>query len=126
MAKHWESHPTPVDSCFGCHALSIQVSPAAMASRVESNASYRWQKGFDQRNDTDRAAYKRMRDNGLQPPRIDGCATLEAGATTEFEVASGQVFAEGPQKAAMKSAVAEVEDAMGSPLIPKAAPMVSA
>lgn len=121
MAKHWESHPTPVPDCFGCACLGIQISPAAMASRVESNRNYQWQKGFDRRNDTDRAAYKRMRENGLQPPRIDGAADLEAGATTEFEVASGQVF-DGPQKAQMKAAVAEVEDAMGSPLIPAATP----
>lgn len=31
----------------------------------------------------DLAAYKRMRDRGLRPPRIAGCAELEATATRE-------------------------------------------
>jgi len=42
-------------------------------------------------------AYVRMRKNGEQPPHIDGCAELEARATTRFEVESGQIM-EGSQK----------------------------
>lgn len=37
-------------------------------------------------------AYKRMRDNGLQPPHIDGCAELESRASTQAEVELGRVL----------------------------------
>ena len=33
--------------------------------------------------DRDRAAYKRLRDRGLRPQRIAGCADIEATATRE-------------------------------------------
>lgn len=39
----------------------------------------------------DRDAYKRLRQNGLQPPRIDGSAVVEQHASTEREVEQGAV-----------------------------------
>jgi SAM-dependent methyltransferase len=39
----------------------------------------------------DRAAYKRLRQQGLQPPRIDGCAKLESEAVTRDEIVMGVV-----------------------------------
>jgi len=39
----------------------------------------------------DREAYRRLRQNGLQPPRIDGCAVLEKHATTKTEIETGAV-----------------------------------
>ena len=47
--------------------------------------------------DKDIPAYVRMRKNGEQPPRIDGCADLDARASTRFEVESGQIM-EGKSK----------------------------
>lgn len=37
-------------------------------------------------------AYKRLRRQGLQPPRIDGCKTLEAQAVTRDEIQTGALL----------------------------------
>lgn len=42
---------------------------------------------------SDLDAYKRLRRNGLQPPRIDGSARLEKEAVTALEVQTGVVSA---------------------------------
>lgn len=45
----------------------------------------------DRQFQRDREAYRRLRQNGLQPPRIDGCAVVEQYATTKEEVEHGAV-----------------------------------
>ena len=45
----------------------------------------------DKRWDKDMPAYKRLRNNGLQPKRIDDSAELEARATDQFEVEMGKI-----------------------------------
>jgi hypothetical protein len=45
----------------------------------------------EKRWDQDMPAYKRLRDQGYQPPHIDGAAHLEAGATTNHEITLGKV-----------------------------------
>lgn len=42
--------------------------------------------------DADMAAYKRLRKNGVQPPKINGSAKLEARAEEKHEVNSGHTF----------------------------------
>jgi hypothetical protein len=37
----------------------------------------------------DRDAYKRLRENGTQPARLDGCARIEQVASTKEEVEHG-------------------------------------
>lgn len=39
----------------------------------------------------DRDAYKRLREDGLQPPRLDGCDLIERVATTKEEVEQGSI-----------------------------------
>lgn len=39
----------------------------------------------------DRDAYQRLRKQGLQPPNIDGCATLEAQGVTRDEITTGVI-----------------------------------
>ena len=42
MAKHWEHHPEPVESCFGCKALGLQMNTGdANSKRIMTS------KGFD-------------------------------------------------------------------------------
>jgi hypothetical protein len=41
--------------------------------------------------DRDMPAYKRLRNNGVQPPRIDDSAQLESRATDQFEVELGKI-----------------------------------
>ena len=40
----------------------------------------------------DGPAYKRLRQNGFQPVRIDGSAQMESEATTRFEIESGNIM----------------------------------
>lgn len=63
----------------------------------------RWQK--------DMPAYKRLRQQGYQPKTIDGAARIEAGATTRFEIESGQVL-EGQTKK-IEAAVEAIEHVTG-------------
>lgn len=64
------------EACFGCHIRSVQFDgkPPSPQSEMER----RWSK--------DMPAYRRLRDQGLQPRQIDGCAELEATANSELEV----------------------------------------
>lgn len=39
----------------------------------------------------DRDAYRRLRQEGLQPPSVDGCAQLEKEAVTKDEIQTGAV-----------------------------------
>lgn len=47
----------------------------------------------------DMGAYKRLRQNGVQPKNVNGSARLEQRATTEFEVSAGQIL---PDRRAVK------------------------
>ena len=56
--KHWEHHPEPVEGCFGCKGLSIQMNAGDADSRkMMSN------KSFNRELD----AYKEARAQGIQP-----------------------------------------------------------
>ncbi len=81
MAKHREVHPSPIPDCFGCHMLEVNIGgfPTEGTDRER-----RW--------DKDMPSYKRMRDGGLQPRQIDGCAELESRASDQFEVEMGHLI----------------------------------
>ena len=85
--KHRETHPDlDVDGCFGCKIANVSVSSSAMPNRRKQAHSInqkeaRWDKDMD--------AYKRLRQDGLQPKSIDGSAEVEKKAKTEFQVESG-------------------------------------
>ena len=71
------------------HLRSISVSAQATPSRdrsretVEAHArEKKWNK--------DMPAYRRLRDEGLQPPHIDGADKLEATATDKIEITAGK------------------------------------
>ena len=48
--------------------------------------------------DVDMPAYARMRKDGIQPKGIDGAATIEAHADTQFEVESGNLYRKGAKQ----------------------------
>lgn len=52
---------------------------------------------FETMLDKDRPAYKRMRDEGLQPKSVRGAARIEANASSVFEVETGRIL---PQRLA--------------------------
>lgn len=69
------------------HLLGIGVLAAALPSRRRAII------GTNNRESTlsrDLDAYKRMRNDGLQPPQIDGARVLEAKATHAEQVNTGK------------------------------------
>jgi hypothetical protein len=77
---------------FREHVLSLRFG--ADSTKTLSNG---FPKDQDTRDGKDMDAYKRLKANGLQPPRWRGSAALEAGATTSLEVERGTVL--GPKLA---------------------------
>ena len=55
-------------------------------------------------------SYKRLRANGTQPRSIDGCAELEAKASTRLEVEQGHVFEDKKQLREAQAAIRLAED----------------
>lgn len=109
-------HPDYVEGCAGCKFGTVHLSPAAMATRIEADRDYRFQTNFAAEfHNGDREAYRRLRADGLQPPRIAGSAHLERHATTAFEVTAGAVTSE-PRK--LRDALALCEDGGFDPLSP--------
>ena len=98
------AHPNPncKPDCFGCKASSISFAPSSMATRSLA-ASY---KATEKQQAKDLPAYKRMRQEGLQPKSTKGAAEIEAQATTRFEVTSGQIFRP-EDKSTLKAALSE-------------------
>jgi len=98
------AHPNPncKPDCFGCKASSISFAPSAMATRSLA-AGY---KATEKQQEKDLPAYKRLREDGLQPKSTKGAAEIEAQATTRFEVTSGQIF-RAEDKSTLKAALTE-------------------
>jgi hypothetical protein len=85
--KHQEVHPgLDVEGCFGCKVAGIRMGANTTTSRGavvdEINKRERgWHK--------DMPAYKRLRQNGLQPKKIDGAAEVERRAKEPWQVETG-------------------------------------
>jgi hypothetical protein len=71
--------------------LSVSISPSATPSRGQGQEAVRIIE-TERRWDTDGAAYKRLRRDGLQPPGIDGCAALETAANHPKEIEMGRTL----------------------------------
>lgn len=89
QGRHAERHPFFVDGCFGCKVSTVRLSAHATPSKPGSaevvsidNMQNRW--------DKDMPAYKRLRQDGVQPKQIDGSAQLEAESSTVTEVERGR------------------------------------
>jgi hypothetical protein len=54
--KHWEHHPEPIDTCFGCKALSLEMN-AGDAKRDISEKKWT----------SELQAYRDARAQGIQP-----------------------------------------------------------
>lgn len=85
--KHREVHPElDVEGCFGCRVAGVAFAASSMPSRrIESNridaTERQWSKDMD--------AYKRLKQDGLQPARIDGAREIEQKATHRSQVETG-------------------------------------
>lgn len=54
--KHWEHHPTPVDGCFGCKGLTLQMNAGDAKRDIP-----------DKKWNAELKAYRDARDQGIQP-----------------------------------------------------------
>lgn len=80
---HTRTHPVYVEGCFMCRVSSVGIAASATGSvraQTGNELEHAW--------DRDMHAYKRLRDNGVQPPRIDGSARREATANTRADIES--------------------------------------
>lgn len=59
--KHWEAHPEPLEDCFGCKALTLQMNAGDAKSSIINGGMT--QKAWDK----ELAAYKDARRQGIQP-----------------------------------------------------------
>lgn len=89
MIKHQETHPyLDVEGCFGCKVSAVGFSAELMPTRSGSSRSA----SVIQKErvlDKDLDAYKRLRQDGIQPKTIDGAANVEARATEKWQAESG-------------------------------------
>lgn len=86
---HQKTHPTYVEGCFACKITQVSVSATAMPGR---RADAIGGIARDRHWDEDMAAYKRLRQDGLQPPRIDNCKVLERHAEHPKQVEMGKLY----------------------------------
>ena len=76
----------------------MPCSRGCCASPAEHYRSIKWSHGPTQHDLTERQwsrdmpAYKSMRQQGLQPPSIDGAADLATRATSTFEIETGCIL----------------------------------
>ena len=82
--KHAEVHPAlDVEGCWKCKVSSISYGADALPTRrPDSNRTNAKERVLAK----DLDAYKRLRQDGVQPQGIDGAARLEARAETKDQV----------------------------------------
>lgn len=54
--KHWEHHPEPIEGCFGCKALTLQMNAGDAARDIP-----------DKKWNAELQAYRDARAQGIQP-----------------------------------------------------------
>ena len=85
--KHRETHPNlDVENCFGCRITGVAFAASSMPSRkIDNNrieaTERQWSKDMD--------AYKRLKQDGLQPAKIDGAREIEQKADHPSQVVTG-------------------------------------
>lgn len=108
-------HREFVEGCFGCKVSTVQMNAGDASSRGDARSV----KARDKRWEKDMPAYKRLRQEGFQPPSIDGAAALERDASTKFEIESGRAYR--GQEKQVKDAVAFFEEGTGRSVFEPAA-----
>ena len=84
---HQQTHPSlDVEGCFACRVSGVRMgmnttTTRGMAVDGINKTERSWQK--------DMPAYKRLRENGLQPKSIDGAANVEKKAEHSWQVETG-------------------------------------
>lgn len=87
--KHRETHPNlDVEGCFGCRVAGLAIAASAMPTR-RGGARAATINQKDKALEKDLDAYKRLRQEGLQPQAIDGSAAAESRAEHRWQVETG-------------------------------------
>lgn len=87
--KHRETHPNlDVEGCFGCKVAGLSVAASATPTR-RGGARAATINQKDKVLEKDLDAYKRLRQEGLQPKAIDGSAQVEKRAEYKWQVETG-------------------------------------
>jgi len=85
--------PTHERCACGMRARRVIVSTYnSITALEEKGREARKAKYAEDKFALDAPAYRRLRDNHLQPRQINGCAELEGRASTQFEIEYGRVF----------------------------------
>lgn len=88
-SERWYSiHTGPPNTCVECGDELVQILTPPMVRSAEGQRELRQDADLA----ADRDAYKRLRDSGLQPKGINGSATFERHADSQFEVETGYLF----------------------------------
>jgi hypothetical protein len=89
MIKHQETHPDlDVEGCFGCKIAGLSVAASATPTRRDGRRAATINHK-DKVLEKDLDAYKRLRQEGLQPKAIDGSAEVEKRAEHKWQVETG-------------------------------------
>lgn len=81
MTIHQRTHPEYVPGCRPCQWASVSIPASAVGNPHAQSAN-----AMERQWSLDMPAYKRLVADGVQPPRIDGCAEREARADTVKEI----------------------------------------
>lgn len=85
---HRDLHPEYDPTCFGCKALSVNVSAHALENK---GAAVRAIDDKDKALTQDLVGYKQMRDAGLQPKGIDGSGEAVKRINSQFDLDLGLI-----------------------------------
>lgn len=118
VCRHCDN-PVELPSREGFPMLDASARPTSRGTQraMQINA-------LEKQWDKDLPAYKRLRAHGFQPPSTDGCADLEARATTAFEIEAGEIM-EGQEKD-INEGISVLNDALSSPVLQEMTTPVSA
>jgi hypothetical protein len=79
--KHWEYHPEPIDTCFGCKALGLEMNAGDARIADSGTTNKKWNKELQ--------AYRDARAQGIQPA---GTTTQAVRAAVEISNKTGKAF----------------------------------
>lgn len=101
MALHHRTHPRYVPGCWACKVASVRIGPG------DTNDEIWMRRRSDRRLVRDMEAYRRLRKDGLQPVRIDGCYQVEAKARTRWDVEGLEMYRDKPLHEALSERTGE-------------------
>ena len=103
--KHFGQHD---DTCYPCKLKSISFAASAMPTRHPGAVATEQR---DKKLHKDRAAFKSMREQGIQPARLSGAADLQDHATTKHEIETGRIIPNAKLAAKVEQTVKDVAKA---------------